>query len=165
MKQIYGDLWDQDGYKLIPTNLTVNKMGQAVLGRGVALQAVEKYPDLPALYGRVLKWGSGANNVMIHATRKLILAPVKRHWREKADLTLIRNSLRTILALLDDGSAVFLPLLGCGYGELAPEDVMPILEDLDDRFTLVLRSDEVQKKYPASFKPGARKDKSLSLPF
>lgn len=131
--------------------------------RGIAKQAAEKYPWLPSRYGQVLKWTEGNQNnynLMVEAKSKIICLPVKKKWSEKADITIIADSLRQLVPIMGGGDRIYLPLLGCGYGELEPKDVMPLLEALDDRFTLVLRSDEVVKKYPASFKESAfRRDK------
>lgn len=50
MKEVYGDIWEyhKQGYWIvITTNGFVKKNGCAVMGRGVAKQAVTKYPSLP----------------------------------------------------------------------------------------------------------------------
>ena len=159
MRTIVGNLWDQDGWIVIPTNLTIKKNGEAVMGRGVAKQAVDQYPWLPGLYGKSLAVGG---RVMIDYNHRLVLFPVKHRWHQKADVKLIEESLTEMVFTLNrETDCVFLPLVGCGFGELSEEEVRPLLDTyLDDRFTLVLRDEETTRRYAASLRPGVRVDRS-----
>ena len=65
-------------------------------------------------------------------------------WQQPASLTLVERSVLQLLALrAKRGDAIFgagiaLPLVGCGNGCLARDQVLPILERyLDDWFVLV----------------------------
>jgi hypothetical protein len=165
MEVTTGDLWDfyDQGYHVVvPTNLMLRRDGMAVMGRGVAEQAVRRFPKLPSWYGAKLKEGVGF--ALFHQER-LVMFPVKEDWRDQADLTLIRGSciaLR-IAAKLDGWEAPYaLPLVGCGFGELPEAQVLPVLkEHLQHRcFTLVRRGADVKERYPHSFAPGARQDGS-----
>lgn len=52
MKLIKGDIFDQDCDAIcITTNGYVNKSGECVMGRGVALEAARMFPDLPRMLG------------------------------------------------------------------------------------------------------------------
>jgi hypothetical protein len=59
MREITGDLWRlADHLKpdavCITTNGFLKKNGEAVLGRGCALEAVQRWPTLPKMYGEML---------------------------------------------------------------------------------------------------------------
>ncbi len=138
MKTATGNLWTyyDDGYLIvIPTNGTVTKNGEAVMGRGVALQAVQRFPILSNILGLSLsKYG---NNVYFNSNR-LITFPVKHNWWEKADINLLQRSAEQLQMEEEYSTEVYLPLVGCGNGKLHKEQVLPILKSiLDDRFTLV----------------------------
>jgi len=162
VKTIIGDLWDQNGWKVIPTNLSVNKDGLAVLGRGVALQAARHVRHLREEYGRFLQ-EHDQPRLYVFPPLSLILLSVKRRWSDQADLRFIARGCR---ALADTSPQecprVSLPLLGCGFGELREQDVRPLLEKwLDDRFTLVLRDEATTRRYASSLTPGTRVDRSI----
>lgn len=67
--------------------------------------------------------------------------PVKRHWREKADLELIERSARQLVEIVENRSyaAAVLPRPGCGNGSLSWEAVRPVLERAlpGERFTVI----------------------------
>lgn len=143
MKIVKGDIWsfwEQGYYIVIPTNGFVKKNGEAVMGRGLALQTKERFPEFPRVLGERLKvYG---NMVFVFADYKLITFPVKRVWLEKASLNLIEESCNALSAIFRYNlcslrTPVYLPKVGCGNGGLNWEDVKPILEKaLDDRFIL-----------------------------
>jgi hypothetical protein len=50
VKEIVGNIWDyydKGHWIVITTNGIVNKNGEAIMGRGVALEAAKKFKDLP----------------------------------------------------------------------------------------------------------------------
>lgn len=164
MRIIVGDLWEQKGYKVIPVNLSVNNKGYAVMGRGVAKQAVDKYPSIPVRYGNFLKTNP-LDTVFVDESLPLILLPVKHHWKEQASINLITQGLifvRNNYSSHAPRHFVYLPLLGCGFGELEPLPVMTLMAQilLDDNFVLVLKDDTVTRKYPYSFTSGIRQDRT-----
>lgn len=59
MKEVKGDIWkvaaENHDWIVIPTNGFVKVNGKAVMGRGLAYQAMEKYPELPAELGGRIK--------------------------------------------------------------------------------------------------------------
>lgn len=139
--------------RCITTNGTVKANGRAVMGRGCAKQACERYFALQLALGSLLR--THGNHVQILAappvpTPELLLSkiepavlvsfPVKHQWQERADLTLIRQSAYELVVLADkEGWAtVVLPRPGCGNGQRKWHEVRPILQPvLDDRFTVV----------------------------
>src|SRR5271163_955499 len=120
----------------ITTNGFVKTNGQAVMGRGCALEAKQRFPDLPLRFGIYLKrQGNTAGYVFPsgHAyDDKLLVFPVKHNWWETADLGLIAKS-RTFLcgeAIHNPDIIYHLPRPGCGNGKLDWETVEPYLEIL-----------------------------------
>ena len=164
MEVVEGDLWDfydQGFYVVIPTNLTVGRGGEAVMGRGVAQQAAVRFPKLARGYATALR---AKDNFKIFHEQRLVMFPVKDHWRDPADLEILRHSCEALRAEAAHlwGPRVALPLVGCGFGELKEVQVHPLLELYLPHpcFTLVRRGDAVKARYPRSFTPGARKDVS-----
>ena len=146
MKEIQGNIWDyHDKAKwiVITTNGSVRKNGEAVMGRGVALQAKQRYPDLPKLLGEMIK--KEGNRVHYEWHRGLIFFPTKHNWWEKSDLELIEESTQRLVKLFDSQvlgcpPSIYMVRPGCHNGKLDWGDVKPILEKyLDDRFTVVER--------------------------
>lgn len=144
MREVVGNLWDyyrQGRWVAITTNGTVKANGEAVMGRGVALQAKRRFPELPLLLGQKLSQYS--NIPFILADFRLVTLPVKHDWWEVANLQLIEDSifaLERAWTLWDDRLSLYLVRPGCGNGQLDWKDVRPILEKyLDDRFVVVQR--------------------------
>jgi hypothetical protein len=162
VREMAGDLWDCAGWKVIPTNCG------GVMGRGLALQAKQRFPDLQNRYQIALENGyppTFREVAPMLTVEGLILLPVKRDWRDAADLHLIEVSCRRLRSLsLGLLGAVYLPLLGCGFGELYEADVLPILhrELRDDQFVLVRPGPVVAERYPDSLRPGVRKDRTFA---
>ncbi len=146
MKIIKANLWDSqfdNMIRVIPTNCTVKRNGDAVMGRGVARQAAIKYPELPKELGRAVEY-AGCRVVFLSVDNtKFFAFPTKRHWSEDSSLSLIFHGayqLKDLASSLDlMGYKVVLPLLGCGNGGLSKEDVKPLLSEIlfEDKFILV----------------------------
>ena len=142
MKETTGNIWDHLGSATIciTTNGHLTRKGEAVLGRGCARQAQERFPDLPARLGALLS--EGGNHV--HAIGDgLVSFPVEESPWATPDPRLIRRSAEELLALADQEgwTRVIVPRPGCGGGGLAWQDVRPLLADiLDDRFTVITAS-------------------------
>lgn len=152
MKQLLGtDIWTlhhPNNWIVITTNGSVNYRGQAVMGRGLALQAAQRFPGLHIEVGNAIKlWGNTVN--VLHSHR-LITFPVKHKWMQTADLELIRTSAHQLLNAWDQISQdcfgarprysghIYLPRPGCNNGGRTWAEVRPILAPiLDDRFTVV----------------------------
>lgn len=144
MIEIEGDLW-QEARKYdaicITTNGYVKTNGEAVMGRGIALQAAKLYPELPRLLGRELRiWGNVPRLLSFTGQYAIFSFPVKHKWNESADLELIAKScnLMMIEANKNRYINVLLPKPGCGNGGLNYEQVRPIIKKLlDDRFYII----------------------------
>jgi len=143
MKEVSGNIWDyhnKGDWIAITTNGDVKSNGEAVMGKGVALQAKRRFPELPYELGQAIKvYG---NRVILldgmMKVRKIFSFPVKHHWWEKASLELIKESAENLAAILATSSVLYTVRPGCGNGGLDWKDVKPILEEyFDDRFVIV----------------------------
>jgi len=144
MRKETGDVWEAYNaglWIIIPTNGFVKNDGSAVMGRGLAWQAKERFPCLPFDLGERLK--EYGNHVFVFSRYRLITFPVKHNWMEIADLQLIEKSCKQLQEIFKYNlsglpTPVYLPKVGCGNGKLDWNVVKPILEKyLDDRFVVV----------------------------
>jgi hypothetical protein len=144
MIEVTNDLWlTPADARCITTNGTVKPNGRAVMGRGVAKQATEKYAYLQIHLGTALRlYGTHVMVIDRHCDGIPLLSfPVKHEWHERADLGLIAQSALELIALtnVEGWQVVALPRPGCGNGKRHwPTEVRPILAPLlDDRFVVV----------------------------
>ena len=142
MKEIEGNLWDffdkENFICCITTNGTIKKNGEAVMGRGCAKEAVDRFPDFPKRLGETLAESDetiGGNFLWRHFWkdgRSLITFPVKHNWYENADLNLILRSAEQLAGYANSCKELtfILPRPGCGNGGLTWEQVKPVIEDI-----------------------------------
>jgi hypothetical protein len=165
MKEITGNIWDyhqKGNYILVTTNGSVTDKGACIMGRGIALQAKERFPKLPKMLGTKIK--ATGNFPHIFPEYKIITFPVKRRYFEMADLKLIEYSAIMLVKALEDPrdfwrtrddilwnmvvhdaylpariDNVYMVRPGCSNGRRNWEsEVKPILSPiLDDRFIVV----------------------------
>lgn len=145
MIEIVGDLWNYhaDGaWACVPTNGETNARGHAIMGRGIALQAKERYPLLPDVLGVRLR--EQGNGVYWFPEWRLITFPTKHRWRERSDIHLIAASVLELATLIKAGTIagqrferVMLPRPGCGNGGLHWHDVQPFCSQLDDQVYVI----------------------------
>lgn len=145
-----GNIWDYEASHLIviPVNIGWKLKGGAnIMGKGLALQAADKYPEFALWYGQECQKGRSKTPTLMYPNGPLIAFPVKPlnpeapwlSWRNKADLGLIERSARELAAFRTD-HPIAVSMVGCGAGGLEMSEVRPILDKhlSDDRFTLVL---------------------------
>lgn len=151
MREAFGDIWalaaaEPEPVVCVTTNLQVDRVGDAVMGGGIAREARDQFPGVAKALGQQLRLGRkqttylGMWSDLYGLKYHLIAFPTKDHWRFNSKLALIESSARELVALADglEFSRVFLPRPGCGLGGRKWEDVGPILSPLlDDRFTVV----------------------------
>lgn len=157
MREAKGNIWDLPGDAIcILTNGIVKSNGDAVMGKGIALEAAQRFPTLPARLGKYIKEDGNhvfdvvgpceAGDNAIGSTQWIFSFPTKHHWRDKADPLLIARSCIELMERLNDlGSynigfdTVLLPRPGCGAGGLDwQKEVKPIVEaNTDDRIVVV----------------------------
>jgi hypothetical protein len=130
MLEEFGDFWTIQGdARCITTNGALRSNGNAIMGKGMALQAKQRYSKLEFSLGRLIqKYG----NHVFKLGNGLISFPTKRHWREDSDIELIKRSAQELVSILKDDPAkrVLLTRPGCGSGNLNWEDVRPILQTI-----------------------------------
>ena|SRR6266478_100586 len=143
MKELTGDLWsfqETGAWCAITTNGYVKGDGRCVMGRGVAKEAADRFPEIPRELGSAILTGGNHVHFLSH---NLISFPVKHQWFERADMALIKRSAielvrhATVLRL----DAVYLVRPGCGNGHLDWASVKACIEKIldDDRFIVVQR--------------------------
>ncbi len=150
MKEINGELWDYYNkacYRICLTvNGTIKANGESVMGRGCALEATKKFPDIALTWGQRLKQ-YGLRFMYLHEF-DLFMFPVKYNWWEPASLKLIRESAldleqsaRSVASSPFTGShtreKIILPRPGCGNGRLSWEEVKPIIQFLPDNVLVI----------------------------
>ena len=139
MKEITGNIWDyydKGNWIVLTTNGTVRKDGACVMGRGVALQAKQRFPNLPFMLGSFIS--ITGNKSYWFRSYRIITFPVKHNWWEKAILGLIENSCNLLVKDFPANFPIYMVRPGCGNGGLEWKDVKPVLEKyLDDRFIVV----------------------------
>ena len=146
MRELRGDIWNRydDGqWIVLTTNGTVRNDGAAVMGRGIALQAAQRMPDLPFRLGdRIHVQG---NRTHAFTQLRLFTLPVKIRWQDPASPTLIRQSVVELVKLVDLAhlTDVYMVRPGCGNGGLEWRVVKPLIADvLDERFAIVEKYDQ-----------------------
>ena len=147
MRESSGNIWDfheQGNWICITTNGSVRKDGLAVIGRGVALQAVKRIPALQSTLGKRLL--SHRNHLHIFDSMKIITFTVKREWNDGiADLTLIQRSAEELVRRWRhkiSPDLVYLPRPGCGNGNLFWAQVRPMLNQILGRDFIVVSYDQ-----------------------
>lgn len=152
LQSMQGDLWDMwasPKWKIVvTTNIGWDpRTFENNMGAGVALQAAERFPELPEWYGRFCASTAPNTPVVEREDLRLIFLPVKPlldphnpelSWNQPARLGLIDRSVRE-LAEIPGRIALAYP--GCGNGGLPVEAVRPILQHYlpGDRFLVVDR--------------------------
>jgi hypothetical protein len=131
MREAVADLWSFLGkaeHVCITTNPIVNAQGHAVMGRGCALEAAQRWPESrKVLAAQVQAWGNKPHalgvvgghqplwnypetpirlsnlidNRCFDGGSVLWSFPVKHHWRDAADPDLIADSARRLKAAID----------------------------------------------------------------
>lgn len=148
MKTFRGDIWSLLPGSLItiPTNCGWSTSGAGILGKGLALQAAQRFPKLAMWYGERCREFRENTPVLVYPDGPLVLFPTKRlnvklpwySWRSPSTLEFIEQGLGQLIQL-PIHQPVAVPLLGCGAGGLPEAEVVPMIERYlkDDRFTLV----------------------------
>jgi hypothetical protein len=152
MLETYGNLWElaDSGCDalVITTNGYVRRDGRAVMGKGIAKEAADRYLELPGMLGLALRKEGNHCFVFAYQPYDIVTFPVKPTfgpnyepgWRMRADITLIEKSARELVTFADryDWTDVLAPRFGCGNGQLLWKNVKPVVKEiLDDRFTVV----------------------------
>jgi len=128
-----GNLLDADVEALVNT---VNTVG--VMGKGIALQFKQAYPENFKQYQKAYRKGElQSGKILVVPTRQIVNPkyifnfPTKRHWRDKARMEDIKLGLEDLVNLVQklQIQSIAIPPLGCGLGGLNWTDVKPLIEN------------------------------------
>lgn len=140
-----GNMWDIFGKTdmfLITTNPVVTKLGKAVMGRGIAKEAADRYPELPFVFANIIRQYAkddiSCGPIGEFDGQHIGYFMVKDHWAAPALPEVIKKSVYELecwlsWALKCTPDARFdLNFPGIGNGKLAREEVLPLIEQLPD---------------------------------
>ncbi|WP_325890878.1 type II toxin-antitoxin system antitoxin DNA ADP-ribosyl glycohydrolase DarG [Grimontia sp. NTOU-MAR1] len=122
IKYVQGDLFADDAEAIINT---VNTVG--VMGKGLAYQFKEKYPENFDAYRDACKRNQVVTGKMfifetksLKKPRIIINFPTKEHWRGKSKIEYIESGLEDLVKIAIDAElkSVAIPALGAGLGGL-----------------------------------------------
>lgn len=147
VKTVTGDLWQlmTANYDAIgiPTNGQVKRLGDAVMGAGVAKAAAQRWnPWLQEHLGAALSRYGNKIHVFEDivsdkpAPRWIFSFPTKDHWRDPSSMDLIAKSCLDLMLEIEKRhwSTVIMPAPGCGLGALKWRDVRAVVDSIcDDR--------------------------------
>jgi len=115
---------------------TVNTAG--IMGKGIALQFKQAYPEMFRVYQKACKAGDvQLGRMYVHdlggllgGPRWVINFPTKGHWRSRSRLEDIDSGLRNLVDTIQrlQIRSIALPPLGCGHGGLDWAEVRPHIE-------------------------------------
>lgn len=139
MLESVGDIWEYAGTAVIAITAsgTLTRDGRAVLGRGVARQAGERFPGLAAILGSLI---ATQGSHVFDLGNGLVSFPVEESAWSLPDLRIIARSAEELRALADrcGWQRIVVPRPGCGGGGLAWKEVKPLLEPcFDGRFLVI----------------------------
>lgn len=115
---------------------TVNTVG--VMGKGIALQFKEKFPENYTLYKQAAaekKIDTGKMFIVptnrMDGVKWIINFPTKKHWRHPSKLAYVEEGLDDLIEQIrkSDIKSIALPPLGCGNGGLDWNIVKPIIAE------------------------------------
>ena len=119
---------------------TVNTMG--IMGKGIALQFKQAYPQMFRAYELACKAGEvqlGKVHVydlggLVGGPRWIINFPTKGHWRARSNKLDIEAGLKDLVDTMQrlNIRSIAVPPLGCGHGGLDWTDVRPLIESAFD---------------------------------
>lgn len=119
---IHGNIFESEAEALINT---VNCVG--VMGRGLALQFKNKYPDNFLAYQQACKLGQVKIGKMfvvdthqLMPPKYIINFPTKNHWRENSKIDYIEDGLKDLIDIIKQYQirSIAIPPLGAGLGGL-----------------------------------------------
>lgn len=125
------NLWEDIGTAdmvIITTNSYISRKGELVMGRGIALEAKGRYPELPKLFAKHIPHLGVYGLVVVKHQNKLFGAfQVKRHFKDRAELGLIKTATEKLKRFLEDKNLhIIMNFPGIGYGRLSDKRRNPV---------------------------------------
>lgn len=169
MKFITGNLLNAKTQAIVNT---VNTVG--VMGKGIALQFKERFPQNYKAYADACKKGKVEIGKMfvfnesdlLNEDKIIINFPTKKEWYRKSQYSYIEEGLKDLVKTIKDNKiqSISIPPLGCGNGGLKWEKVKSLmvkyLGDLDDVDIFIYQPNDKIKEILQ--KENARKDVQLT---
>ena len=148
---------------------TVNTAG--IMGKGIALQFKQAYPEMFRAYERDCKTGEvklGKVQVfdlggLVGGPRWIINFPTKGHWRAGSRMADIETGLQDLVATIKrlHIRSIAVPPLGCGNGGLDWNEVRPRIEsafaELPEVRVLVFAPGGARRPAPCRIAPSVRR--------
>ncbi len=140
-----GDMWDKFGKVdlfCITTNNIITKDGRLVMGAGIAKEARDRLPGIDQDLASSIRFENSflPRSLWIKNEIQQVMAAfqVKEHFRDKANITLIRQSCTVLFAeiLSKPIITVALNFPGIGYGGLSRSEVLPIINLLPNNIEI-----------------------------
>lgn len=129
---------DKGDYLFVTTNSYIKKDGSLVMGRGAALEAKNLFRYIDKQLGNMISKHETPDEYGLVLTSCLGAFQVKRHFRDAADLDLIRMSTAKLKELAESNPeltySINFPGIGFGWRDI--EEVMPIIETLPNNVTV-----------------------------
>lgn len=144
MLETVGDIWQYSGTGIIAitTNGSLTRDGRAIFGRGVAKEAVLRFPALAEQLGILL---AEQGNHVFDLGCGIVSFPVEETPWSLPDLRIITRSAGELrlLANRSGWELIVVPRPGCGGGGLLWKEVQPLLEScFDHRFLVINKQGE-----------------------
>lgn len=152
---ITGDLFEQKADAIcLTTNGIVKDNGRAVMGRGCALQAKQRWENIDRRLGDLIQKNGNCCQMIFHNADHefqyaVVAFPVKHDWRDNADLSMIRRSALQLMEMVEKHGwrRVILPKPGCGSGKLPWHEVRKVLLPiLDERVAVISTKNSVDSQ-------------------
>ncbi len=115
---------------------TVNCVG--VMGKGIALQFKQAYPENFKAYEKACRAGEVRPGKMfivptniMQNPKFIVNFPTKRHWKGNSKIEDIKSGLTALIQDVQDLgiTSIAIPPLGCGLGGLRWSEVKPLIEE------------------------------------
>ena len=157
----FGDMWSvasESDYFCITTNSYLRKDGCLVMGRGIANQALVKFPNIGMFAGGLIRVHAICKrkiyslllfeNPWSRSPKNFGLFRVKDHFRDAAKIPIIRESAESLreIATTNSDARFDLNFPGIGYGRLDEKDVVGILRILPPNVHIWRYEHEQDKK-------------------
>lgn len=127
--------FNQLDYICVTTNAYTKSNGWLCMGRGIALEASQKEPNLKILWGKYLRENKLVNRLYgLLAYEKYIAFQTKLDWKKPSTVEIIQFSIDKLNRLANKypNKTFGLPYPGISNGKLTKEIVYPLLKDLPD---------------------------------
>lgn len=154
MKFVKGNLLNAPTHALVNT---VNTMG--VMGKGIALQFKERFPENRVAYERACKTGEmkigkilAVHERTTEGEKVIINFPTKTEWFKKSQYSYIEEGLKDLVRVIKELKikSIAIPPLGCGNGGLDWAKVKTMIEkslgDLSDIEVLIYEPNDAVKE-------------------